>query len=250
MLVDVGGEYDPAQGLFDHHFVGSPTEDGVPLASAGMVLRWFGHHTSERWLADVVSKIDSTDNGIKVPDWTLSLTLHKCNPVVGSDFDARFNELVLIVGNCIYASQSAEDLVDMIETNHQVSGWVKEYADAQQKSRWRIKRAMKEAESLLILEQFEPALVTIAHESKAHTLFSIFPNPTGEFMVQQIPVEANSFEGRLRLPAEWAGKRDEELSELVGIPGCIFVHPGRFIGGNKTLRGAIAMAKRAIELSK
>jgi hypothetical protein len=69
-------------------------------------------------------------------------------------------------------------------------------------------------------------------------------------MVQQIPVEPNSFAGRLQLPKEWAGKRDEELSELVGIPGCIFVHPGRFIGGSKTLGGAVEMAKKAIELSR
>jgi len=250
ILVDVGGEYNPSQGLFDHHFVGSPVENGVPLASAGMVLNWYGHHTSEGWLVDVVRNIDATDNGVKVPDWSLSLTLHKCNPVDGTSFDERFDELVIIVGNCLHCCSSKEELVEMIENNHQVENWVMAHDEAQRASKRRVKQAMKTAGDLLILNQYEPALGDVAHEANSRTLFSIYPSPTDGFMVQQIPVEPNSFAGRLQLPKEWAGKRDEELSELVGIPGCIFVHPGRFIGGSKTLGGAVEMAKMAIELSR
>jgi uncharacterized UPF0160 family protein len=33
-----------------------------------------------------------------------------------------------------------------------------------------------------------------------------------------------------------------------GIPGCIFVHAGGFVGGNKTLEGAKQMAYKALEM--
>lgn len=52
------------------------------------------------------------------------------------------------------------------------------------------------------------------------------------------------------LPEKWAGLRDEELSDVSGIPDCVFLHSGRFIGGNKTEKGALAMASQALEIGK
>lgn len=46
----------------------------------------------------------------------------------------------------------------------------------------------------------------------------------------------------------WRGIRDEALSQLIGISGCIFVHANGFIGGNKTLEGALEMAKKSLAL--
>lgn len=37
-----------------------------------------------------------------------------------------------------------------------------------------------------------------------------------------------------------------QLSDLTGIPGCIFVHAGGFIGGNDTKEGVMAMARKAL----
>lgn len=52
---------------------------------------------------------------------------------------------------------------------------------------------------------------------------------------------------RLPLLEEWRGVRDEALSELSGIKGCIFVHAGGFIGGNKNREGALEMARRTLQ---
>lgn len=49
-----------------------------------------------------------------------------------------------------------------------------------------------------------------------------------------------------QLPKAWRGVRDEDLSGLTGIPGCVFVHAAGFIGGNKTLEGAKEMAARGL----
>ena len=52
------------------------------------------------------------------------------------------------------------------------------------------------------------------------------------------------------LPEVWAGLRDDELSRVAGIDGCIFCHTVRFIGGNETREGALAMARKALEIGK
>lgn len=52
---------------------------------------------------------------------------------------------------------------------------------------------------------------------------------------------------RLSLKEEWRGLRDEELSKISGIPGCIFVHASGFIGGNKTREGALQMALQSLK---
>lgn len=52
---------------------------------------------------------------------------------------------------------------------------------------------------------------------------------------------------RLSLLEEWRGVRDNALSELSGIPECVFVHASGFIGGNKTKEGALEMARRTLQ---
>ena len=43
------------------------------------------------------------------------------------------------------------------------------------------------------------------------------------------------------------GVRDEALSTLSGIPGCVFVHAAGFIGGNATFEGVLEMADRTLK---
>ncbi|NXX67468.1 MYG1 protein, partial [Spizella passerina] len=79
-------------------------------------------------------------------------------------------------------------------------------------------------------------------------LLVLFPDRGGQWRVQSVPTAPHSFQSRLPLPEAWRGLRDEALSELAGIPGCVFVHASGFIGGNRTREGALEMARRALEL--
>ena len=47
-------------------------------------------------------------------------------------------------------------------------------------------------------------------------------------------------------PKEWRGRKNEELSRITGIPGCVYVHDFGYIGGNHTYEGALAMARKAL----
>lgn len=82
-------------------------------------------------------------------------------------------------------------------------------------------------------------------------LYVVYPESEHEgakWRVQAVSVSKDSFESRKPLPDNWRGVRDDQLSEVSGIEGCIFAHASGFIGGNKTREGALEMAEKAIEL--
>ena len=65
--------------------------------------------------------------------------------------------------------------------------------------------------------------------------------------VRGVPVAKESFVGRKFMPESWRSLRDEELSLVTGIEGCMFVHSTGFIGGHKTGEGALRMAIKSLE---
>ena len=76
--------------------------------------------------------------------------------------------------------------------------------------------------------------------------YVLFPDSSGKWRVQCVPVRPESFENRLSLPEAWRGLRDDELSRQADIDGCVFVHINGFIGGNATYEGAYKMAKASL----
>ena len=79
--------------------------------------------------------------------------------------------------------------------------------------------------------------------------YALYQDSRGAWRIQAVPVAEGSFTNRLPLPEAWRGVRDEALSELSGIDGCIFVHAAGFIGGNKTKEGVVQMAASALKLA-
>lgn len=65
--------------------------------------------------------------------------------------------------------------------------------------------------------------------------------------VRAVPVSPKSFECNVLLHKDWRGLPVEEIEHISQIKGCIFVHNFGFIGGNKTLEGAVEMAIRSLE---
>ncbi|VDP68427.1 unnamed protein product, partial [Schistosoma curassoni] len=54
----------------------------------------------------------------------------------------------------------------------------------------------------------------------------------------------------LPLPESWRGLRDEQLSSIVGLPDCIFVHSTGFLGVHKTRDGVLQMARLTIKMKE
>lgn len=79
------------------------------------------------------------------------------------------------------------------------------------------------------LFELEPELGIPA--TSAAPIYVVYPDESGKWRIQAVPISSDSFESRKALPEQWRGLRDDALSEKSGIPGGIFVHASGFIGG-------------------
>ena len=89
------------------------------------------------------------------------------------------------------------------------------------------------------------------HNCEGEVLYVLFAEngeANSKWRIRAVSVSSDSFENRKALPEAWRGVRDEELSGVAGIPGCVFVHASGFIGGNVTFEGALEMARKAVEV--
>ena len=96
------------------------------------------------------------------------------------------------------------------------------------------------------LFNFEEELGIPEAEKPLYVLYG--EGPGGNWRIQAVPVAQSSFLSRKPLPEAWRGMRDEQLSEITGVPGAVFVHASGFIGGNKTHDGVLRMAEKALDM--
>eukprot|EP00116_Pleurobrachia_bachei_P008586 sb/3468848/ len=103
------------------------------------------------------------------------------------------------------------------------------------------------------------------------SILYVLAKSADSWRVITVGVKGEGFTNRLPLPEKWCGVRDEALSELTGIPQlrcfknivfeviapnlpppplfqCVFVHASGFIGGNRTMEGALQMASKSLEI--
>ncbi|XP_019646839.1 PREDICTED: UPF0160 protein MYG1, mitochondrial-like [Branchiostoma belcheri] len=280
VVVDVGGKYDPATHRYDHHqrtFTETmhslvPEKPWVTkLSSAGLVYLHFGHEIIANALGDrgddkklcnvvydkvyqnLIEEIDAIDNGISQHDGSpryamsthLSARVGRLNPgwnEPDQDTDNRFRAAMAMVG---------EEFEDRVRYYSQV-WWpgrklVRDALDARQD--------VDPSGEVILMEQVCPwkeHLFELEREMGVApgVKYVLYADQGGNWRVQCVPIEPQSFQNRLSLPEAWRGVRDEELSKLSGIDGCIFVHASGFIGGNKTKEGALLMAQKALQMSK
>ncbi|KAH9496857.1 UPF0160 protein myg1, mitochondrial [Bulinus truncatus] len=249
IVVDVGGVYDPSKHRYDHHqrsFTETmnslcPEKKWVTkLSSAGLVYYHF--------------EIDAIDNGINQSDGkqryqittTLSCRVSTFNPGWNEkdvNVELQFQKAMKMVG---------EEFLERI--NYYQNGWLpaRKFVAQAVKNRHEIDPSGR----IICLEEggvpWKDHLFLLEEELqiKPQIDYVLFADQNGDWRVQCVPKTLGSFENRLSLPEEWCGVRDAELSEKSGIPGCVFVHSSRFIGGNKTFQGVLEMARRSLDSEK
>ncbi|KAI0778164.1 GAMM1 protein [Trametes elegans] len=279
IVVDVGGKYDEKTQRFDHHQRGFEEIFGygfsTKLSSAGLVYKHFGKEiianrlqiavddskTETLWLKlykEFIEAIDAIDNGISQyptdlkPRYRLrtdvSSRVGYLNPawnqsVDAQTVDARFSQASALVGTEFF------DRLDY-------------YANAWLPARDLVVAALNKRKEvdpsgrIILFEQFAPwkehlfeleESLNIPENEKP--IYVLYPDETGNnWRIQAVPVAPESFESRKALPEQWRGVRDDALSELSGVEGCIFVHASGFIGGNKTKEGVLRLANLALNL--
>lgn len=245
-LVDFGGIHDPAIKRFDHHQEGGAgkRENGIPYASFGLVWKEYGEKISlDKKVANkvdqfLVQPIDAHDNGVKILETKIEnlypldvgSMVHLFEPTWKEDssIDEAFLELVsyarilikrIIV--CMEADINAEALV------------LKAYEQANDKRL--IILDNKRYPWLGFLNKFPEPLFVI-YENKQDNTWSM----------KGVRNDIFSYDYKKLLPQNWAGKRDEELEKITGVPGAVFCHNARFMAVNKTKEGILKMAEIAL----
>lgn len=247
-VVDVGEVYDPAQKRFDHHqHLGAGVrEDGIPYASFGLVWKEYGEKVcgGDEDIAGLIEQrlvkpVDAMDNGISfmksereglfMYDLKDITFVYKNTWKEGDEvLDKNFEYLTSFARALIKREISV--LKDIRESEQEVYHIM----------------AQQQYKTLLILDkpyQYERVVC-----SNPYILLVVHPKrQDGTWAVETVRDDMRSYQARMDLPAEWAGKRDSELAEITGVKDAVFCHKGRFIAVAKSKEGVIQLAHIALE---
>lgn len=248
ILFDVGRVFDPATCRFDHHQIGyeEARENGIPFSSFGLVWRELGAELCgsaaaasrvDRWL---VEGVDAVDCGITlnrdVPHvnvMSVSSAIGGYNPGWQDDTSpearlAAFERAVLMAQAVL--QNAIRDANGMEAARAIVAQGI-----------------LLEAGRLLVLDSDVPWKESVLEGPEyEQLLYVVSPDTQAKWHVNTVPDYPGSFSNRKSLPLAWAGLDGEELDGVVGIPGCVFCHRGRFVAGHKTKDGAMEMARLAL----
>ena len=253
IIYDVGGKYDAAERIFDHHQRGAPLrDDGQPFSSFGLIWKHYGRdyltafglpeahieavHAS--FDARFVLPVDLVDNGALSPS--------VAGPLAGLTLPALLETLKPVFDE---TDPEAED-----RSFHAALAIARSFAEArigQSAAKLRaealVHQAIVDTGEGRVLElpmgmPFRPAIVKAGAD---HLLFVVHPRDK-DWCLTGIRRAEEGFELRADLPAAWAGLTNGDLEAACGVEGASFCHNGRFIAAAKTREAALAMAELAV----
>ena len=246
-VVDVGEIYDPIQKRFDHHqqMGAGVREDGIPYASFGLVWKEYGESICEdKEIASLIEQrlvkpIDAMDNGINfMKSDREGLFMYDLKDITFVYKNTWKEDDGVLDQNFKYLTGFAQSLIkreisvlkDMRESDREVSEII----------------AQQQYKTLLIIDkpyQYEQVV-----SSNPYILLVVHPKrQDGTWAVETARDNIRSYQSRIDLPEEWAGKRDAELAEITGVKDAVFCHRGRFIAVAKSKEGVIKLAHLALE---
>jgi len=229
-VCDVGGVYDPAKKLFDHH----QAEYQGEMSSAGMILRYLVEigkiAPTEREYINraLIHGVDAHDNGREPPiyGWcSFSHVVANFNPIEhGASSEVQdqafFEALDFVVGHI-------SRLFVRMRYIESCAG--------------EVRKAMEGDPVCLEFEQslpwLEPFFELGGEEHPA--LFVVMPSGDHWKLRGIPPSYEEKMSVRHPLPEEWAGLHHEDLAAVSKIPGAIFCHKGRFISVWETKEDAM-----------
>lgn len=271
--VDVGGEWVPERGRFDHHqrgFDGARpphVHDGAELpgvgyASAGLVWSVYGL-AYVRALAQV--------RGFALDDAALASIVHAIDHSLVQYLDmvdtgqgevapGIFGLSSLIAQlNTSWVEEQGLDVAAKAQLQFdrfvEAVAIVRKFLDQAIVKRIAQVRAVdtvRQAPRLLggrVLHLREGGMpwTRVVVDEMPEVLLVIYPDSDGsQYQLKTVPVEVGSFDSRMDLPASWAGLRDAELAAVTGVADSVFCHLNLFIAGARSFDGAVRMAERAL----
>ena len=256
IIYDVGGCYNSAKGVFDHHQRPCPLRvDGQPFSSFGLIWKHFGKEyiidmgvpgldidpIHKMFDLDFVLPIDLLDNGIMEPSVAGALS-YLTLPNLLANLKPAYDDL----------SPTAENDAFFITLSiacNFVESAIRGYAE-KARARKVVLEAIKKVGKSQILElpQGMPYLSALNEAAAPQILFVIYPRGP-DWTLNGIKLSNSTFQQRADLPIMWAGLTDEALEKVTGVVGAKFCHNARFIAVAKTREAIWAMAKMAVRLA-
>lgn len=253
IIYDVGGAYDAAAQIFDHHQRPGPLrEDEQPYSSFGLIWAHYGRdyltamgvpegdaeaiHT--KFDAKFVLPIDLLDNGAMEPSVAGPLSILTLPSLLGS-LKPVFDD----------TSPTADDDAFMSAlpiARAFVEAQIRNLA-AKARAQSTVLEAIEKAGTSPILElpMGMPYRSALDQAEADHILFVVNPRG-GDWTLGGIKISNETFEQRADLPAAWAGLTDAALEEASGVEGAKFCHKARFIAVASTRDAILKMAKIAV----
>lgn len=272
--VDVGGTWDIARGRFDHHQRGfdgarpargadGEATAGVGYASAGLV--WSVHGAA--YVAALAASLgvplgaDDVAETVRSIDGSLVQYLDIVDTGQGNVAPGIFGLSALIAQlNTNWMEEqglTALAKAELQETRFRAAiAITRQFLDraiikkfSQIRSLDIVRRAPRLLDGrVLHLQEGGMPWTHVVLAEMPEVMFVVYPDSEGEqYQVKTVPVETGSFVARLDLPKAWGGLRTEELAAVTGVPDSVFCHSNLFIGGARSLSGALRLAELALQ---
>ena len=272
--VDVGGLWDLDTGRFDHHqrgfkgarpprLVDGVETPGVGYASAGLVWSAYGAAYVEALAQRHAFELDAPAMAeiTRSIDSSLVQYLDIVDTGQGDVAPGIFGLSALIAQlNTHWMEEKGLDATTKAQLQEsrfrEAMAIVRKFLDSaiiKKVAQLRAMDIVRQAPKLLdgkVLHLQEGGMpwTRVVVDEMPEVMFVIYPDSDGDqFQIKTVPVEAGSFTTRLDLPKSWAGLRDQELAAVSGVADSVFCHMNLFIGGAKSLAGAMALAELALQ---
>jgi uncharacterized UPF0160 family protein len=240
-VLDMGGEYIPGHGKFDHHQRNGAgcRADGIPYATAGLIWRHFGERyvktLTSRRLDDClvpsvcfrvdktfISPIDALDTGYVRPaegdlHFSQAVSMFNSDPSNRDLQDSQFLKAVEWVSHAL--QHAVLSIIDVVSKEAELSEIIK-----------------NSHPPTLVLEAFLPWKGLLKGRKDNRFKRVIYPSPEGGSWCVQV------VEGEGLFPDEWRGLRGVSLSQVTGVDGSVFCHSGGFLVCADSLEGAKKLA--------
>lgn len=245
-VFDIGGAYDSENNRFDHHQKGGAgkRENGIMYSSFGLVWNKFGEELSGSKKAKemiekrLVEPVDAFDNGMNLVELKheivpyliqhMFLSMHLTWQEDKSKIDEMFKKSVEIAKEIL-----GRELIQARDAILAENILIKIYENTEDKRIIILDRKYPYEE---ILNRFKEPLFVIFQREDEYKFWE----------VEAVRDNFKSFVNRKDFPKAWAGKRDDELAEISGVPDAIFCHNGLFMAVAKSKEGAIKLAELAL----
>lgn len=229
-VCDVGGIYDPAQKLFDHHQV----EYKGGLSSAGMVLEYMQAtkiitpQEYNLFQQTLIAGVDAHDNGLDPAPPGVTTYSHLIGNFMPLYYEAPVEEQNKAFNQAL--DFALGHLKRMLERFRYI-----------QSCRNLVQEAMKRDKECLMFERTLPWMDSFFElDGENHSANFVIMPSGGHWKLRGIPPKlSQKMKVRKPLPANWAGLLGDDLKQVTGIKGAIFCHKGRFISVWETKEDAL-----------